>query len=97
MHANAAIQRGFALNSEPLAKAAMSHWLAITKAHGLPFVLPETSEANCSKPLELLVTRQASLAMLAATATAKQCQQAQSVQSALLLPLPTVGLVSVQV
>jgi len=40
MHAIAALPRVFVLKSEFLAKAAMSQWLASTKRHGLPTVLP---------------------------------------------------------
>ena len=91
MHGITAVLRGFALKSEYLAKAAMPQPLASTTRHGLPTVLLAKSEANCSKPLELLVTRQGSPATLAAaTAIAKQCQQAQSVQPALILPGPKV-------
>jgi len=39
MHAIAAVQRGFALKSESLAKAAMPQWLAITDRRGLQIVL----------------------------------------------------------
>ena len=58
MHAITAVPRGFGLKSESLAKAAMSQWLAIMKRHGLLTGLPETSEANCSKPLENSVSVQ---------------------------------------
>ncbi len=58
MHAIAAVPRGFALKSESLAKAAMPQWLAITKTHGLPFVLPEKSGANCFKSLDFVVSVQ---------------------------------------